>query len=260
MLLKRPRQLVLVSSWWKFASSALRKRFGPFRMSKSQLFCYEVSFLERLIRTGYRPSGAVFDIGASTGIWSEVIGTVLPDVEYELFEPLAIHAGYASDVHARLERLGNLRLHTVALGDRNGEQTIFVARDMYGSSLRDRGDIPEVEDRITVPVVRLDDFAAQKSLPPASIIKIDCQGAENAIIEGGIGVISKADILFIETWLKRGYGPDTPLLTEIIAMLQPLSFSLVEFGERFYDEQHRLYSVDAFFCSERLLEQNQVCA
>jgi hypothetical protein len=132
---------------------------------------------------------------------------------------------------------------------------MYVAQDTYGSSLRERGDIPEVRERTSVRVFRLDDFAVHNALPVPNIIKMDCQGAEDAIIRGGINTVARADVLFIETWLKRGYGPKTPLLGEIIEMLRPLSFTIVDFGEKFYDDRHRLYSVDACFCSDRLLQQ-----
>lgn len=227
----------------------------PSGVEEVEYHVHERDFLRKL-QPAYHPN-VVFDIGASTGFWSEMISTVLPEASYELFEPLAAHPRYADDLSERLHRIKGLRLHRVALSDENSELDICVSTDLFGSSLRDRGDIPEITDRIRVKVCRLDDYVAQNHLPAANVVKMDCQGAENSIIRGGINTIAQADVLFIETWLKRGYGPDTPLLGEIIEMLRPLDFTIVEFGERFYDQQHRLYSVDAFFCSERLLRKLQ---
>jgi FkbM family methyltransferase len=226
---------------------------------ETSLFLPERQFLRMALVAGYHPE-TVYDIGASNGIWSEMIATVLPGAKYELFEPLAEQSGYAFDLASRMRRLKQLRLHPIALADQNGEQQIHVAQDIYGSSLRDRGDIPEVRERISVKVFRLDDYVAQNALPPPNIVKMDCQGFEDSIIRGGIQTVSQADVLFIETWLKRGYGPKTPLLSEIIEMLQPLSFTIVELGEKFFDDRHRLYSVDAFFCSERFLAEYRLPA
>jgi FkbM family methyltransferase len=218
------------------------------------MFSHERQFLQKLVATGYRPA-VVFDVGASTGIWSEAIATVLPSARFELFEPLAGFAGYSGGLTARLLSLQRAQLHKIALGEENAEQLMCVAQDLYGSSLRDRGDIPETRERIPVKVFRLDDFVTQNRLPRPDIVKIDCQGAEDSIIRGGIQTVAGADVLFLETWLVRGYGPKTPLLTELIELLRPLSFALVEIGEKFFDERHRLYSVDAFFCSERLISK-----
>jgi FkbM family methyltransferase len=218
------------------------------------MFSHEREFLQKLLGAGYRPE-VVFDVGASTGIWSEAIATALPDATFELFEPLAAHSPYSGGLAECLGRLQRAHAHEVALGEENGEQLICVTRDLYGSSLRDRGDIPETRERIPVKVFRLDDYVKENRLPSPDIVKIDCQGAEDSIIRGGINTVCRADILFLETWLVRAYGPKTPLLTEVIELLCPLSFTIVEIGEKFFDERHRLYSVDAFFCSERLISK-----
>lgn len=215
---------------------------------------HERRVLDELLKRGYQPR-VVYDIGASTGIWSEVIARVLPLAQFHLFEPLASVAEmYKRDLPMRLARLPNLTLHTVALGDANGKAVFYLAGDSFSSSLNDRGDIKEVTGRIEVDKCRLDDYRASAGLPLPDVIKIDCQGAEDVIIRGGEGAVRNAQVLFLETWFKRGYGPATPLIGEIIELLRPLGFSLVEIGERFYDEKHRLYSVDAFFFAESLLE------
>ncbi len=84
-------------------------------------------------------------------------------------------------------------------------------------------------------------------------MKLDVQGAERLILSGGYRTVRKADVLFLETWLTRGYGPETPLLTEMIDFLEEAGFTLVDLGEQFRDERRRVYSVDAVFYSDRLL-------
>ncbi len=84
-------------------------------------------------------------------------------------------------------------------------------------------------------------------MPPPEVIKLDVQGAERLILFGGRGVVQNASVLFIETWLTRGYGPATPLLTEMINLLAQLGFRLVGLGEQFKGERGRVYSVDAVF-------------
>jgi FkbM family methyltransferase len=222
------------------------------------MFIHERQFLQKLVEAGYRPE-VVYDVGASNGMWSETIATVVPNASFELFEPLAAYSSYSSDLSARLRRMQHAHLNEIALGENTGEQLLCVADDLYGSSLLDRGDI-FTTDRIPVKVFRLDDFVKENRLPSPQLIKIDCQGVEDSIIRGGINTVSQADVLFLETWLVRGYGPKTPLLTELIELLRSLSFAIVEIGEKFFDERHRLYSVDAFFCSERFISQFHLAA
>ncbi len=220
-----------------------------------EFYPHERRVLHGLLKRGYEPR-VVYDIGASTGIWSEVIASVLPEAQYHLFEPLAAVAEeYKRDLPGRLARLPNLTLHPVALGGANGKADFYINANPYCSSLYDRGNIEDGKGRIEVEKYRLDDYQASANLPLPDIIKIDCQGSEDVIIRGGERAVRNAQVMFLETWFDRGlYGPDTPLIGEIIELLRPLGFSLVGIGEHFYDEKHRLYSVDAFFFAESLLE------
>ena len=87
------------------------------------------------------------------------------------------------------------------------------------------------------------------------MIKIDCQGAERMILEGGCAALEHTDMVFLETWFERGYGPDTPLLGEMVEYLQRRAFTLVETGEKFYGDRGKLYSIDAFFFSNKFSQQ-----
>src|SRR5574341_307489 len=187
---------------------------------------HEKRVLKELSAKGFVPR-VIYDIGASTGVWSECISRVLPAAQFHMFEPLSGAVDfYSADLQNRLGRMPNLHLHPIALGATEGTVPMFVARDGYGSSLHDRGDIPEVKERVQVPVRRLDDYVAEQRLPPPDAIKIDTQGGEEAIMSGARNALASAQVLFLETWFQRFYGPKTPLLNEIIDFLRPHGFSL----------------------------------
>lgn len=235
----------------------LREKLSDWRVRLrrvSPLFGADQRFLGRLRRQGFR-ARVIYDVGASTGVWSETMLGIFPDARCHLFEPLAYHPLFAAALQQRLERVPNLALHAIAVGDRDAEQTIAVAEDGFGSSLNDRGDLPLIRERRSVAVRRLDSYVREQSLEPPDIVKIDTQGFEAAVLRGGEETIRHAGALLVETWLERDYGPGTPLLPEIIAALKPLGLTLVDFGESFRDESGRLYSVDAFFLAGRLAEK-----
>jgi hypothetical protein len=152
-----------------------------------------------------------------------------------------------------LARHPNFHLHAVALGDHNGTIDIFATHDGFGSSMLDRGPIPEVKENVHVPLYILDDYVQTHGLPAPDVMKLDVQGAERLILSGGRKTLQAANVLFMETWLTRGYGPTTPLLTEMIEFLQESRFALVDLGEQFRDNRGRVYSVDAVFYSDKLL-------
>ena len=215
------------------------------------MFSHETNVLKKLKGLGHEPA-VIYDIGASNGVWSDTMGLVLPDSEYHLFEPLAeVFDLYREGLAERSQRRPRFHIHPLALGDSNGTSEFFFAHDGFGSSLLDRGDIPEVRQRISVRRARLDDYIAEHSLPLPNVIKMDCQGAERMILDGAGAALEHADVVFLETWLERGYGPDTPLLGEMIEYLRQRDFSPVETGEKFYGERGRLYCIDVFFFSAK---------
>ncbi len=215
--------------------------------------CCEKRFFERMLEFGWAPT-VVFDIGAAHGSWSSVIAEALPEARFELFEPLAtVDAEYRERLDETLREHPGFRLHEFALGDRNGEAEFWRMPSAVGSSLLSAG--APLEERIRVPVRRLDDAVAALGLPQPQLIKMDVQGGEALVIKGGVRTVMQADMLHLETWLRRGYGKTTPLLTELMEGLRPLGFVLVHLGD-FYREGHQeLASVDAFFAHARLVER-----
>jgi len=213
----------------------------------------ERRFFARLLERGYQPS-VIFDIGAANGSWSAALAAVLPDAQYELFEPLASrHEPYRRSLSERMLDHPRFRLHTVALGDRNGEAEFWEAPHAVASSLLARA--APSEQKIVVPVRRLDDYVSEHKLPLPQVVKADVQAGEALVITGGVRTVAGADILHLETWLRRGYGKQTPLLPELIEGLRPLGFVLVHLGD-FYREQHQeIASVDAFFAHLRLIRR-----
>ncbi len=213
----------------------------------------ERAFFSKLGDLGFAPR-CVLDIGASNGSWSSMIAEVFPEARFEMFEPLAgrrpeYDAGLASVMASR----SNLRLHPVALGSENGEAAFWSETAGVGSSLL-VGNVP-AEEKITVPVRRLDDAVRDAGIAPPEIIKVDVQGGEMQVLRGGRETFAAADVLHLETWLRRGYGQQTPLLHELIDALRPMGFVLVQFGDFWRHPDQELVSVDAFFAARRLIER-----
>lgn len=227
--------------------------------TESGRFHDDARFFEFVRRLGFSPR-VVFDIGASTGVWSERMHGFFPEAQYHLFEPLAGHVDdYRANLNSRLERLPGLQVHPTAIGSRTGSQPMFVTHDGYGSSLLDRGGhgkvVEVIKETMDVPVCRLDDYVRGHDLPKPDFIKMDCQGYELEILRGAAECLDPVSILHLETWFSREYGPATPLFSDLTEWLHGREFALIGIGESFVDSQHRLYSMNAFFFSEDLLER-----
>src|SRR5262249_7649491 len=163
-----------------------------------ELFTHETRTLRTLLGEGFKPS-VVYDIGASNGVWSDTIALTLPDADYHLFEPLAESLAFyrrglperrARDPRVHLPPHA-LHLHPVALSDHNGTAKMFATHDGFGSSMLDRGDIPEVKEQVSVPRFKLDEFVERNSLLAPNVMKLDVQGAERLILSGGFRTMRK---------------------------------------------------------------------
>jgi FkbM family methyltransferase len=215
----------------------------------------ERRFLSALAAVGEEPR-IIYDIGAAGGGWSESIAVVCPDADYHLFEPLAdALPAYRAKLADRLARMPRLTLHAVAIGARTGRVVIHVADDGWGSSLVDMSGQSNFAIRLTVPEFRLDDYVLRHDLPWPDLIKMDTQATEDRVIAGAGQALAKARIVMIETWLSREYGKDTPLLTELMVLLEHHGHRLCALGTQYHDQQHRVYGVDAIFAKADFLAQ-----
>lgn len=144
-------------------------------------------------RALYRP-GRLLDIGAHDGLLTLPLAD-LPGAVVEAFEPLPVaHARLAAAIADR----GNIRLHGCALAERDGVAVLEmpsvggVAQEQWSSLVKDYAAIqawdPRVEriDRFEVALRRLDGFAWRD----VTAIKLDVEGAEAEVIEGGGETIS----------------------------------------------------------------------
>lgn len=210
-------------------------------------------FVSTLTKAGIE-IGSVYDVGASNGYWSWGIATVVPDASFNLFEPLAGDQ-HCPDLAKVLQARPNFRLHRVALGDENTTLPMKVHEQSVASTLLDWDDHRYVVGREPVPVRRLDDLVAELDLPPADVIKIDTQGFELKVMQGGVACCRRAKALMLETWFYRGYGGTTPLLSEIIGWLSVRDFTLAGLGDVWVRPDMALMSIDAFFLRNDAMAQ-----
>jgi len=200
----------------------------------------------------------IYDVGASDGTWSWHAANVLSEATFHLFDPLfGVQESYSAQLKRVLADRPDFILHRVALGDvSQPHASFFVTEDGYGSTIIDVNSVPGFVRR-SVAVHRLDNYVAEHRLPFPDLIKMDVQAGEVGILSAATGCLQHASALLLETWLYREHGPKTPLLGEIVEYVREFGFDLVEFGDRYYDERHRLASIDAMFLKRRALTERK---
>jgi FkbM family methyltransferase len=185
-------------------------------------------FLNRL-KNQEVPLRIFYDVGANTGSWSCEAQTIYPTARYELFEPLA---GLYPDLdqQARFAEINDHDLHSVALSDINGQAEIKILgnKGVGSSILILKSDYRKTNPLISIEQVKMDDYVRQKRIALPDFIKLDTQASEMKILKGAVECIKNAKFVLLETWVRRVYGPETPLFHEIAEFLYQNNYCLYE--------------------------------
>lgn len=154
---------------------------------------YEAALVERLLADG----DVFWDIGANVGYFTLVAATALADRgQIVAFEP-GKNAYARLTANLALNTYSNIKTFQVAVSDREGEAVLHVAGDIADSSasLFPAGGVQAGSE--VCRTVALDHFLAQEGLRPPTLIKLDAEGAELAVLQGAQNLIAQAPPLFL---------------------------------------------------------------
>jgi FkbM family methyltransferase len=130
--------------------------------------------------------GEVFyDIGANLGFFSLLAAHLsgLREGRVYAFEAAPDNAE-AIRRNAELNLIPNLVVIAKAVAARAGRGRLQVVDDQSWSKLAEYGEHPYTERVIDVELVTIDDLIRGGELPPPTLVKIDVEGAEIAVLEG----------------------------------------------------------------------------
>jgi len=151
-----------------------------------------------------RDGGTLYDIGAHMGFytcaWLRLGGS-----HVEAFEPVPYNRELLQATLQRNSLSGQVRIHPVALGDKESQATMVASNADVGAA--SAAYIPELGapelpsaarevqlpglSRITVPVHRLDNLRTKLNLANPSALKLDVEGAEAAVLAGSTRLLEE---------------------------------------------------------------------
>lgn len=204
---------------------------------------------------GVREMGirTILDIGANEGQFAQSIRTVFPNAEIISFEPVP-------EAFARLQTasLGDACWHVenIALGASNGLSMMnlhfnHTSSSSFLPSTEHEGSLyPETTDQrvIELPMRTLNQWAALRSSPleRPMMIKLDVQGFEESVLEGGDQVFATAEVVLIEVIVQPLYQGQASF-DRLVFKLRELGFGFQGVIEHGTDKNHRVVSLDALF-------------
>lgn len=176
--------------------------------------------LAGLKQRGYLPK-VIYDIGAADGAWARLALNVFPEVHIVCFEPLAERVPILKKLEFASK--GLVRFLNLGVGDTDGELQIGVTESLFDSSFA-----YGASKSRTVPVRTLETLLHTECIELPSFIKIDVQGFEKRVIDGGPSVFAHADLVLMECQFLPFCG-DMRTLDQTIAHMSSIGFIPYEF-------------------------------
>jgi len=167
---------------------------------------------------------SVMDIGANEGQFARFIGRHFPDAMIFAFEPL--QAPFAN--LRMLESSGKLKAFNCALGDHETKAEMYLHCDHSPSSSLlattptscDLFPFTESQQKVPISVSTLDRFCEQhqRDIQDEILVKMDVQGYEERVIDGGMNVLGRARACIVEANLESLYVGQASFSTIVVKL------------------------------------------
>ncbi len=186
---------------------------------------------DRLLGLSARPIGIILDIGANEGQFSRRMNRLFPNAQIYAFEPLPAALAQLNPWAQR--QGGRVRVLDVALGETHGkvemQQHLYFSASSSMLSTTALGEtlypIMAKQQSVAVVQVPLDEAIAQLApLPPGDLlIKLDVQGYEDRVIQGGEQTFRRAAACIVEISLDTLYDGQATF-QQIFKLLSDLGY------------------------------------
>jgi FkbM family methyltransferase len=202
----------------------------------------------KLLRSVVVESSVMLDIGANTGIYSTILEDLVGSQNLYIFEPLPHLYRFLQN------RFENAHVFNFALSDKQERRNIRVpfisgtrvdARATFNAHTESN---QTGTDEVEVQLFSLDSFAKKAGLESIGLIKIDVEGHELEVLNGGAATIRQfKPLILIEIESRHHQFP----ITEIFSKLESFGYK----GYYLHPADFKLFDV-AKFNSDR--DQNQM--
>jgi FkbM family methyltransferase len=196
----------------------------------------------------------VFDVGANVGGWAKQLRDFGYTGRVISLEPASGPFAMLA-LNARDDPLWDA--HQLAAGDADETASFHIASNAVSSSLLGTTDlfteqhpgVVVIKDE-SVPVCRLDRFAAELAVGSHLWVKLDVEGNELAAITGAKDLLGRTDVVEVELATERLYDGG-PLFYEVAPALYELGFVLIAVASAFTAPSGRTVLFDAVFARVR---------
>ena len=182
-----------------------------------------IKYLYKLKKSGFEPK-VIYDIGCCVLHWTDIIKNLWPNAKIILFDAFTASEFLYKDYDYFVGVLSN----------KNDMIVPFFQNDIYpgGNSYYKEIGHPASKNLYNQSTCflrkthTLDTVVKNKKFPLPDLVKIDVQGCEKDIIEGGIKTISNTAHLIVELQHEE-YNLNAPLAKETIPFIENIGFKCI---------------------------------
>lgn len=184
----------------------------------------------------------VYDIGARHGEWTRKLRTYLPKSKFFLFE--------ANETCRTIIQESGNGYHIGILSDTDGEIEFYSNNSSGDSIYKELTTHYEAIKPKLVACRKLDSLLQEKNFPKPDFIKIDTQGSELDILNGGRASIARTSLILLECPILK-YNQGAPTINDYIERLDGFGFSPCEICDVHYADGI-IFQLDLLFIRKDL--------
>ncbi len=207
------------------------------------------------------PEFCFIDIGAYRGDFTRSLLSLFPNGKAVLFEPTPDNFAHLSST---FQDTSNIEILNNALGKTSGTQDFYICEQSATNSLlqptQEDGTVIQVEvftlDQFLIQKVQLEVFGSTISDSPCHFIKIDTQGNDLNILEGGLNFLQikqpwiLSEVIFINLYNHQAS------YYKILDFFHQHQYSLSGIFNLHYTPEGLMAYADFLFIPKLALEQN----
>lgn len=214
---------------------------------------FNIKFYKTLIGSYYQQLGikTILDIGANTGQSVITFRQAFPEATIHAFEPLP---DCFNELSINVSGIEKVELHNIAVSDQAGilgfEQNEFSPSSSALPMTKEHMEnFPFTKNSRNTKVTAdtLDNILSKTAIEKNLLIKIDVQGYEKHVINGGLSTFSSATLIIMETTFETMYRGE-PLFNEIYETMHSIGFKYAgAFDQLLSPQTNKILQQDAIF-------------
>tara|TARA_Y100001973_G_C5194316_1_gene333139 strand:- start:57 stop:1265 length:1209 start_codon:yes stop_codon:yes gene_type:complete len=169
---------------------------------------------ERLKQAGFNPK-RILDIGAHKAKWTQEASSVFPDAHYILVEPIDF-----PQLRNYVNKHKNTEVHYEILSDKTAEVDWYELQNSGDSMLKENTRYFMNVEPQKKQAKTLDSLG----LAQVDFMKLDVQGAEIKVLEGGRDLVRGATAILLELPFCGEYNENTPSFAAHISYMESINF------------------------------------